>query len=416
MTRRTDRVVVTGLGATTPLGGDVASTWSAMLAGKSGVRRLSEDWAEDIPASVVAPVAVEPESVIRRVQLRQMDRCEQFALIAARQAWQDAGQPQVAPERLGVSMSTATGGVLSVLDAYETLRVKGWQRVPPFTLPMMMPNGAGAWISIELGARAVVQTSVSACASGAEAIGHGIEMIRSGQADVVVAGGTEAAIYPLSFAAFGVVRAISFRDDEPERVSRPFDKARDGFVMGEGAGALVLESAEHAERRGAVVHAVAAGVGYSGDAYHLALANPDGAAAALAIGRALADAQASPDQVVHINAHATSTPAGDAAEAAAIGRAMRGAARNVVVSATKSMTGHLIGGAGAVESIAAICALRDGVAPPTINLEDPDDEVVRAGFGIAAQPLELRRTPGAVALKNSFGFGGHNVALAFTAA
>lgn len=416
MSSRTGRVVVTGLGATTPLGGDVASTWSAMLAGKSGVRRLSEDWAKDLPASVAAPAAVEPASVIRRVQLRQMDRCEQFALIAARQAWRDAGQPQVAPERLGVSMATATGGMRSVLDGYETLREKGWQRVSPFLLPMMMPNGAGAWISIELGARAAVQTSVSACASGAEAIGHGIKMIRSGHADVVVAGGTEASIYPLSFAAFGVVRAISFRDDEPERVSRPFDKARDGFVMGEGAGALVLESAEHAERRGAVVHAVAAGVGFSADAYHLALANPDGAAAALAIRRALTDAQATTDQVVHINAHATSTPAGDAAEAVAIGRAMGGAARGVVVSATKSMTGHLIGGAGPVESIAAICALRDGVAPPTINLEDPDDEVIRAGFGIADEPLELRCGPGSVALKNSFGFGGHNVTLAFMAA
>jgi 3-oxoacyl-[acyl-carrier-protein] synthase II len=277
-----------------------------------------------------------------------------------------------------------------------------------------MPNGAAAWVGIEIGARAGVHTAVSACASSAEAIGYGIQMIRSGRADVVVAGGAEAAILPLSIAAFAVMRALSFRNDEPERASRPFDKARDGFVMGEGAGAVVLESAEHATRRGAAVHATAAGVGYSADAHNLVLADPTGARAAQAMKRAIADAAVTPEQIVHINAHATSTPAGDGAEAMAIRHVLGGAAGGVVVSATKSMTGHLLGASGAVEAVATICALRDGVAPPTINLEEPGDEIIAAGVGIGTEPRELRRQPGpAVALNNSFGFGGHNIALAF---
>jgi 3-oxoacyl-[acyl-carrier-protein] synthase II len=410
------RVVVTGLGATTPLGGDVASTWSALLAGKSGVRRLADDGAQELPVRIAAPAAVDPASEIPRVQRRRMDRCEQLALIAARQAWQDAGPPQVEPDRLGVSVSSGIGGLGATLEAYDTLREKGWQRLSPFTVPMLMPNGAAAWIAIELGARAGTHTTVSACASSAEAIGYGIEMIRSGRADVVVAGGTEATILPLNLAAFAVIRALSFRNEEPERASRPFDKARDGFVLGEGAGAVVLESAAHAADRGAAVHAIAAGVGYSSDAHHLAQADPDGGGSALAIRRALADAGVAPEQVVHINAHATSTPAGDRAEVIAIGRALGGAAEGVIVSATKSMTGHLLGGAGAVESVATICALRGGVAPPTTNLEDPDDEVAVVGIDIATEPRELPSTSGPmVALNNSFGFGGHNVTLAFMA-
>jgi 3-oxoacyl-[acyl-carrier-protein] synthase II len=281
---------------------------------------------------------------------------------------------------------------------------------------MLMSNGAAGWIGIELGAHAGVHTAVSACASSAEAIGHGMHMIRSGRADVVVAGGAEAAILPFSIAAFAVMRALSLRNDDPKRASRPFDKARDGFVLGEGAGVIVLESADHAARRGAVVRAVAAGVGYSADAYHVAQTAPDGAGAAQAIQRALADAGVAPEQVVHINAHATSTPSGDAAEAVAIQRAIGSAAAGITVSATKSMTGHLLGGAGGVESIATICALRDSVAPPTINLEDPDDQIISAGIHVASRPRELRTGPGrAVALNNSFGFGGHNVALAFMA-
>jgi 3-oxoacyl-[acyl-carrier-protein] synthase II len=408
-------VVVTGLGAITPVGADVPATWESLLAGRSGVQKLTEAWADELPARIAAWAAADPATLLDRVQARKLDRCEQFALVAAREAWSDAGQPQVDPDRLGVVVSSGIGGVASTLSAYDTLREKGWQRLSPFTVPMLMPNGSAGWIGIELGARAGVHTTVSACASGAEAIGYGMEMIRSGRADVVLAGGTEAAILQLNVAAFAAMRALSTRNDEPERASRPFDKGRDGFVLGEGAGMVVLESAEHAARRGANVYAVAAGVGYSADAHHIAQPDPAGTGAKLAIGRVLADAGVRAEQVVHVNAHATSTQAGDVVELQAIAAVLGDAASGVVVSATKSMTGHLLGGAGALESVAAILALRDRVAPPTINLEDPDDD---AGLQIATEPVELRphgAAPMAV-LKNSFGFGGHNVALAFTAA
>ena len=408
-------VVVTGLGAITPVGADVASTWESLLAGRSGVGKLTDEWAAELPARIAAWAAADPATLLDRVQARRLDRCEQFALIAAREAWADAGTPQVDPDRLGVVVSSGIGGVASTLSAYDTLREKGWQRLSPYTVPMLMPNGSAGWIGIELGARAGVHTTVSACASGAEAIGYGLEMIRSGRADVVLAGGTEAAILQLNVAAFAAMRALSTRNDEPERASRPFDKGRDGFVLGEGAGMVVLESAEHAARRGATVYATAAGVGYSADAHHIAQPDPAGTGAKLAIGRVLADAGLSAEQIVHVNAHATSTQAGDVVEAQAIAAVLGTAAGGVVVSATKSMTGHLLGGAGALESVAAILALRDRVAPPTINLEDPDDD---AGLRIAAEPVELRSRSSApmAVLNNSFGFGGHNVALAFTAA
>ncbi len=413
----TDRmnVVVTGLGAITPLGADVPSTWDSLLAGRSGVTRLTDAWAQELPTRIAARAAADPATLIDRVQARRLDRCEQFALVAAREAWADAGAPEVEPERLGVVISSGIGGVASTLAAYDTLKEKGWSRLSPFTVPMLMPNGSAGWLSIELGARAGVHTTVSACASGAEAIGYALEMIRSGRADVVVAGGTEAAIIPLNIAAFAAMRALSTRNDEPERASRPFDKGRDGFVLGEGAGMVVLESAEHAARRGAPVHAIAAGVGYSADAHHIAQPDPDASGVVLAIRRVLADAGLTPDQVAHVNAHATSTPAGDVVECQAIAEALGPAATGVVISATKSMTGHLLGGAGAVESVAAILALRERVAPPTINLEDPDDA---AGTQIATEPTKLQpRTSAPMAvLNNSFGFGGHNVALAFTAA
>jgi len=409
------RVVVTGLGVTTPLGGDVVAMWDSMLAGRSGVRALTEDWAAGLPARIAAPAAVDPATVLDRVQARRLDRCEQFAIVAAREAWADAGSPEVPPQRLGVVVSSGIGGIASTLAAYDTLRERGWQRLSPFTVPMLMPNGSAGWIGIELGARAGVHTTVSACASGAEAIGYAIDMIRAGRADVVVAGGTEAAILELNIAAFAAMRALSTRNDEPERASRPFDNGRDGFVLGEGAGIVVLESAEHAEQRGARVHAVAAGAGYSADAHHIAQPEPSGNGIVAAIEAVLADARLDPDQVVHVNAHATSTPAGDAVEGQAIVRALGPAAAGVVVSATKSMTGHLLGGAGAVEAVATILALREQVAPPTINLDDPDET---AGVDIAREPRKLTPHGSApmAALNNSFGFGGHNVALAFTAA
>jgi 3-oxoacyl-[acyl-carrier-protein] synthase II len=408
-----ETVVVTGLGATTPLGGDVASTWTAMLAGRSGVRRLTDPWAEQLPVRIAAPAAADPAEIVGRVQARRMDRCEQFALVAAREAWADAGTPELDPERLGVTVTSGIGGIGSTLAAYDILKEKGWQRISPYTVPMLMPNGSAGWISMELGAHAGAHSLVSACASGAEAIGYGIDMIRSGRADVVVAGGTEAAIMPLNIGAFAVMRAMSTRNDEPERASRPFDKARDGFVLGEGAGMLVLESLSHARQRGARVYAVAAGAGYSSDAYHIAHPAPDGAGVAAAIGRALADARVDPEQVVHVNAHATSTPEGDPLEAQALVKALGSAADGVIVSSTKSMTGHLLGGAGAIESVAAILALRDRVAPPTINLEDLDDDVP-VDVATEPRPLAKRSAEPMAVLNNAFGFGGHNVSLVFT--
>ncbi|HLK77341.1 MAG TPA: beta-ketoacyl-ACP synthase II [Streptosporangiaceae bacterium] len=410
-----ETVVVTGLGATTPLGGDVASTWAAMLAGRSGVGRLTQPWAEQLPVRIAASAAADPAEIVGRVQARRMDRCEQFALVASREAWADAGAPEMDPERLGVSVTTGIGGIGSTLAAYDILNSKGWQRISPYTVPMLMPNGAAGWISMELGAHAGAHALVSACASGAEAIGYGIDMIRLGRADVVVAGGTEAAIMPLNIGAFAVMRAMSTRNDDPERASRPFDKGRDGFVLGEGAGMLVLESLSHARERGARIYAVAAGAGYSSDAYHIAHPAPDGAGVAAAIGRALADARVDPEQVVHVNAHATSTPEGDPLEAQALAKALGSACEGVIVSSTKSMTGHLLGGAGAIESVAAILALRDRVAPPTINLEDLDDDVP-VDVATEPRPLAKRGAEPMAVVNNAFGFGGHNVSLVFTAA
>jgi 3-oxoacyl-[acyl-carrier-protein] synthase II len=405
-----DSVVVTGLGATTPLGGDVASTWSGMLAGTSGVRRITDEWVESLPVKIAAPAAVDPVEIVGRVQARRMDRCEQLALVAAREAWADAGAPAVDPWRFGVTVTSGIGGIGATLSAYDTLKDKGWGRISPFTVPMLMPNGSAGWISMELGARAGASAMVSACASGAEAIGYGIDMIRSGRCDIVLAGGTEAAIMALNIGAFAVMRAMSTRNDDPSHASRPFDKERDGFVLGEGAGVLVLESLAHARARGARVYAVAAGAGYSSDAYHIAHPAPDGSGVARAMSNALNDSGISASQVVHVNAHATSTPEGDPLEARAIAEVL---GDGPVVSSTKSMTGHLLGGAGAIESVAAIMALVDHTAPPTINIEDLDDEVT-VDVATAARPLKPHDDRPMAVLNNAFGFGGHNVSLAFT--
>jgi 3-oxoacyl-[acyl-carrier-protein] synthase II len=415
MTAERETVAVTGLGATTPLGGDVTSTWAAMLEGRSGVRLLTEPWAEELPVRIAAQAVADPAESVGRVQARRMDRCEQFALVAAREAWADAGAPEVDPERLGVTVTSGVGGIGSTLAAYDTLKEKGWQRISPYTVPMLMPNGSAGWISMEFGARAGAHSLVSACASGAEAIGYGIDMIRSGRADVVIAGGTEAAIMALNIGAFAVMRAMSTRNDEPERASRPFDAARDGFVLGEGAGMLVLESLSHARQRDATVYAIAAGAGYSSDAYHIAHPAPDGAGVAAAISRALADAKVAPAQVVHVNAHATSTPEGDALEAQALVKALGSATDGVVVTSTKSMTGHLLGGAGAIESVAAVLALHNHVAPPTINLDDLDEDVP-VDVATEPRPLAKRSSEPMAVLNNALGFGGHNVALVFSAA
>ncbi len=404
------RAVVTGLGASTPLGGDVASTWEAMLAGRSGVRPLTAEWAADLPVRFAATAAVDPTEVMDRVEARKLDRTQQLALIAAREAWADAGAPEVDPERLGVVIASGIGGAVTLLNSWDTLRESGARRVSPHTIPMLMPNGPAAVVGLELRARAGVHTPVSACASGAEAVAYGLDMIRSGRADVVVVGGTEACIHPLPLAAFAAMMALSKRNDEPERASRPYDKGRDGFVFGEGAAVLVLESAEHAAGRGARVYAEVAGAGLTSDGHHIAQPDPQGRGAGRAMTMALADADETPERVVHLNAHATSTPQGDLAEALAIRAALGDAADRVAVSATKSMTGHLLGAAGAVESVATVLALHHRSAPPTINLDDPDDEV---GLDVVTGvPRPLPDGP-LVALNNSFGFGGHNVALVF---
>jgi 3-oxoacyl-[acyl-carrier-protein] synthase II len=403
------RVVVTGLGATTPLGGDVPSTWAGMLAGRSGVKVLTQDWVDTLPVHIAAPVAVDPSEVLPVPLQKRTDRGSQFALIASREAWADAGSPEVDPERLGVVIASGIGGVTTLLSAYDTLKERGARRVLPMTVPMLMPNGPAAQVGLELGARAGVHTPVSACSSGAEAIAYAVDMIRSGRADIVAAGGTEAAIHPLPLAGFAAMQALSTRNDEPERASRPYDKGRDGFVLGEGCGVLVLETLEHALARGATIYGEIAGTGISSDAHHIAQPDPVGAGASRAMALAVAAAGATPSDVVHINAHATSTPVGDVAEVGAIRLALGDAADGACVSATKSMTGHLLGAAGAVETIATLLALRDRKAPATTNLEDLDDEVkldVVRGEPRALPDGEL------LALNNSFGFGGHNVALA----
>ena len=410
MTDSTRRVVVTGLGATTPVGGDVATTWEGLLTGRSGVRALEDERYTELPVRFAGQVAVEPLEVMDRVEARKLDRCQQLALIAAREAWADSAQPEIDPERLGIAFATGIGGIVSLLDNYDTLLSRGWTRVSPMSVPQLMPNGAAAWVGLDLGAKAGIHTPVSACASGAEAIGYALEMIRSGRADVVVAGGTEACIHPITVAAFAAMRALSTRNDDPTHASRPYDLGRDGFVMGEGAGALVLESAEHAAARGARVYAEVASVGMTADGHHIAQPDPEGAGAARAMRLALEAAGATPADVIHINAHATSTPQGDIAEATAIKSVLGSAVDDVAVSGTKSMTGHLLGGAGAVESVAAILALHNRIAPITANLENPDPEI---GLNVVHGQARKLRDGDAVVLNNSFGFGGHNVALIF---
>ncbi|GAA5060158.1 3-oxoacyl-[acyl-carrier-protein] synthase II [Thermocatellispora tengchongensis] len=402
------RVVVTGLGATTPLGGDAATTWSALLAGRSGIKPLTADWIDTVPVKFAGVAAVDPGDVLPRPEARRLDRAEQFALIAARQAWEDAGTPKVDPDRLGVVVGSGIGGITTILQAYDTYRDKGWNRLSPFTVPMLMPNGSAGWISIDLGARAGAHATVSACATGAESIGYAIEMIRSGRADVVVAGGTEAAIHPLNIASFAAMRAMSTRNDEPERASRPFDKARDGFVLGEGAGILVLESEEHALARGATIYAVAGGAGFSSDGHHISAPEPSGTGGKVAMERAIRAAGISAADVVHVNAHATGTPVGDEIETTAIKDAIGG---HPLVTATKSMTGHLLGGAGGIESVFTVLALKERIVPPTANLDDPAD-----GIEVEIVRGEPRKLPEGqiAAINNSFGFGGHNVAVAFT--
>jgi 3-oxoacyl-[acyl-carrier-protein] synthase II len=408
------RIVVTGLGATTPLGGSITETWDGILAGRSGARPIDADWVTkyELPVTFAAQIAVPPSEVLARHETKRLDPSSQYALIASRAAWEDAGKPEIDPERLGVVMGSGIGGVWTLLDQWDVLREKGPRRVYPLAVPMLMPNGPAAAVSLDMGARAGAHTPVSACASGAEGMAYAAEMIRSGRADVVVAGGAEAAIHALPIAGFAAMQALSTRNDEPEKASRPYDTGRDGFVLGEGAAVIVLESEEHAKARGAQIYAVLAGIGMSADAHHITAPEPNGAGASRAMKQAVESAGLSLGDIGHINAHATSTPVGDVAEANAIVRAFgEELARGIPVSGTKSMTGHLLGAAGALEALLTILSVRDRVAPATINLDDLDPAI----------PLDVvhgehrKLSDGDVAaMDNSFGFGGHNVALVFT--
>lgn len=405
------RVVITGLGALSPIGESVASSWSALLAGKSGVVRLPEEWCPDIPAQIAAPVVKDPSELMDRVELRKLDRSEAFALIASREAWADAKKPEVESERLGVVIASGIGGVLTLLGAYDVLKEKGARLVSPHTVPMLMPNGPAAHVGIEIGARAGVHTPVSACASGAEAVGYAYEMIRNNRADVVVAGGTEAAIHPLPMAGFANMKALSTRNDQPTKASRPYDRDRDGFVLGEGAGVLVLELLEHALARKAKIYGEIVGQGLTSDGFHIAAPDPEGIGATRAMKSAIAASGISLKNIVHLNAHATSTPVGDVAEAGAIRNALGTDADHVAISATKSMTGHLLGGAGALESIFTVLALHHRMAPPTINIENLDEKI---SIDVVRDAPRALPAGDIAAINNSFGFGGHNVALVFS--
>jgi 3-oxoacyl-[acyl-carrier-protein] synthase II len=404
-------VVVTGIGATSPLGGDVASTWKALLAGESGVSSLEYDWVQqyDLPVTFAGQAKVRPEDVLERQEFKRLDPSAQYALISAREAWADAGSPEVAPERILVDYATGIGGLWTLLDGWDTLREKGARRVLPMTIPMLMPNAAAAAVSMGLGARGGARTVVSACASGTESIANAYEHLQLGLADIVVAGGTESVIHPMPIASFAAMQALSKRNDEPARASRPYDIDRDGFVLGEGAATIILETKEHAEARGARIYAELAGSGVTSDSYHITAPDPEGLGASRAVRAALAQAGASPDEVTHINAHATSTPVGDIAEYAALKSVFGDRTSSIPVSATKAATGHLLGGTGALEAVFAILAVFERTAPPTINLDNQDDKIV---LDVVTSPRDLGTEPQLV-ISNSFGFGGHNAVVAF---
>ncbi len=408
------RLVITGLGATTPIGGDVPTLWENALAGTPGAKTLEHEWVEkyELPVTFAAEVSVEPAEVLARPETRRMDRSTQLGMVAARQAWADAGLEgtEVDGERLAVSFATGIGGVWTLLDGWDTLREKGPRRVMPMTVPMLMPNGAAGAISLELGAKAGARTAVSACASGVESLDLAIELLRSGEADVVMAGGTEGAIHPFTLAAFSSMQALSKRNDDPAAASRPYDVDRDGFVMGEGAGALVIETEEHAKARGARIYAELAGSGVTSDAHHITAPDPEALGATRALRKALESAGASPEEVTHVNAHATSTPVGDKPEYGAMKAAFGDQLDNICVSATKSQTGHLLGAAGAVESVLTVKALHDRKAPVTINLDNQDPDMPLDV--VTGSPRELS-SGDQMAVCNSFGFGGHNAVAAF---
>lgn len=409
----TKKIVITGLGATTPLGGTIAESWQALLAGKSGARTITAEWVEkyELPVQFAAQALVPAADVLERVETKRLDPSSQFALIAAREAWAHAGLPEVTPERIAVDWATGIGGVWTLLDAWDTLREKGPRRVLPMTVPMLMPNGPAAAIGMDLHARGGIRTVVSACASSTESLVNAYDHLQAGHADIVIAGGSEAAIHPITIASFAAMQALSKRNDDPSVASRPYDVNRDGFVMGEGAAALIVETEEHAKARGATIYAELIGGTVTSDAYHITAPDPEGSAAARAMLATVENAGYSLEDVVHVNAHATSTPVGDIAEYKALARVFGSHLDNIAVSATKASTGHLLGGAGAIEAAFTVLALHNRTLPPTINLDDQDPAI----------PLDVVTAPRDIgdevlALSNSFGFGGHNAVVGFTTA
>jgi len=407
----TKRIVVTGLGATSALGGTVADNWKNLLDGVSGVRPLEHEWVEkyNLPVTFAAEATVRPETILDRPTAKRLDVSTQFALVAALEAWADAGAPDVDPERLGVDFATGIGGVWTLLDAWDTLREKGPRRVMPMTVPMLMPNASAGFLSLHFGARAFARTVASACASSVESLDSAYHHLQAGDADIVIAGGAESAIHPITVASFSSMQALSRRNDSPATASRPWDVDRDGFVMGEGAAVLILETEEHALARGAKIYAELAGTATTADSYHITANDPSGAGAARAVRHALATAGRTPDEVTHINAHATSTPIGDPAEYTALHSVFGDRVREIPASATKSSTGHLLGGTGAIESVYTVLAIRERIAPPTINLQNQDPEIPFLASN-KTQPLADGTQ---LAISNSFGFGGHNAVAAF---
>jgi 3-oxoacyl-[acyl-carrier-protein] synthase II len=414
MPTQSDSVSVTGIGAITPLGETITATWDSMLKGHNGAQRLTDPWAAELPVRIAAKAAADPAHAFTPLQARRLDRSAQFALLAVREAWADAGftgpadtDGAPAGDRVATAIGSGLGGVSALLDRHDRLDHRDDHRPSPFTVPMLMVNSPSAHVSLAIGARAGAHAPATACAAGAEAIMTGLDMIRAGRADVVVAGGTEAMINALAISAFANIRAMSCSDD-PDHASRPFDKGRDGFVMGEGAAVLVLESTRHARARGARIYCDLAGAGLTSDAHHIARPDPTGRAMAQALRRALHDAGAHPRDVVHINAHATSTPIGDPAESLAITDVF--GPYGCPVSAIKSMTGHLIGAAGALAAATSVLSLYHRTAPPTININDLDDAILLDVVRDQPRPLQGAEM---TALSSAAGFGGHNVVLAF---
>ncbi len=403
------RVVITGLGAVSPLGNDVETTWKNLLAGESGAGPITHFDATDFPVHFACELKeFDPRQWLDHKQARRMDRFAQIVVAAARQAEADSGLDiKAAGDRVGASVATGIGGLQSYQDCYDTLLKRGADRVNPFAIPCIIPNMGAGWVSMELGTRGPLSSQCTACAASNMAIGEGMDAIRLGRADAMICGGTEAAINEVGIAGFGAMRALSRRNDDPKRASRPFDAARDGFVMGEAAGIVVLEALDHAQSRGAKIYAELTGYGLSSDAIHITEPDPTGENPARAMRNAFADAGIDSDEIDYINAHGTSTPLGDAGETRVIKLALgEEKARKTPVSSTKGATGHCLGAAGAIEAVFSILAIRDGKLPPTINYETEDP-----ACDLDYIPNETREADVRVAVSNSFGFGGHNASI-----